>query len=97
MLERRRHYRVDVFFPVQIDSTHKSDRIGIARNSSHSGLLIGTPSHFQVGDELELTYAPAFGQPYQKVKGHVVRINLDEEADLFRQLVAVELESRSAA
>jgi len=97
MLERRRHARVDVFFPVQIDTTQKADRIGIARNSSHSGLLIGTPSHFQVGEELVLTFAPVFGQPHQKVKGHVVRTSLDEEADLFRQLVAVELETRIAA
>lgn len=43
MPERRRHQREERYFPVQIDSAEKSDRIGIARNCSASGLLIGTP------------------------------------------------------
>lgn len=97
MPERRRHQREEIYFPVQIDSAEKADRVGIARNSSVSGLLIGTPSHFSVGDELDLTFSLKYGEPQQRVHGRVVRITLDEQADLFRRLIAVELDSKLAA
>ena len=97
MYERRRHSREEVFFPVQIDSTEKADRIGVARNSSPTGLLIGTPSHFEVGDEVVLTFALQYGEPYQQVHGRIVRVTMDEQADLFRRLIAVQLESQHAA
>ncbi len=97
MPERRRHQREEIYFPVQIDSAEKSDRIGIARNCSASGLLIGTPSHFSVGEELELRFALKYGGPQQRVHGRVVRVSLDEQADLFRRLLAVELVPERAA
>ncbi len=97
MPERRRHKREEIYFPVQIDSAEKTERVGIARNSSASGLLIGTPSHFSVGDELDLTFSLKYGEPYQTAHGRVVRIALDDQADLFRRLVAVELVPKRAA
>ena len=97
MSDRRRHSRTDVFFPVRIDSPQKSDRIGVARNSSASGLLIGTPSHFAVGDPLVLTFGTTYGEPERRMKGRVVRVDLDEEADLFYRLVAVALDVGNAA
>lgn len=97
MHERRRHSREEVYFPVQIDSQDKTDRVGVARNSSASGLLIGTPSRFAVGDQVDLTFAFRYGEPYQKIHGRVVRVTVDDQADLFRQLVAVEVVPRRAA
>jgi hypothetical protein len=97
MHERRRHTREEVYFPVQIDSKEKSERVGVARNSSASGLLIGTPSRFSVGEELDLTFTVQYGGPYQKKHGRVVRVTLDDQADLFRQLVAVEIVPKRAA
>jgi PilZ domain len=90
MSERRRHGRREVFLPMRIDSREKSDRIGVTRNASESGLLIGTPSHFAVGDHLELTFAEGAGVT-RALQARVVRVALDPNAGLFRRLVAVEL------
>lgn len=97
MHDRRRHAREEAFFPVQIDSTEKADRVGMVRNRSDSGLLIGTPSRFSVGEKLRLTFAPEPGQTRRAVVGRVVRTGIDDEADLFRQLIGVELQTENAA
>lgn len=97
MPERRRESRREDFFPVRIDSARKPDRLGVVRNSSSSGLLIGTPSRFEVGDEVDLTFSPRLGDPPRRCRARVVRVALDPEADLFYRLVAVQLETHQAA
>lgn len=93
-INRRRHQRHRVVFPVKVSSTQKQGRIGICRNGSASGMLLGTPSRFEIGDALELRFRVRTGEPENTVRARIVR--LAEEArdrdHWCHRLVAVEFE-----
>lgn len=92
---RRRNDRHRVAFPVEVSSPHKRDRIGMCRNGSATGMLLGTPSRFEVGDSLTLSFSVHKGAPANLVTAKIVR--LDEEAanrdHWCHRLVAVEFDS----
>lgn len=56
MSERRTHRRYELYSPVQIDTRDKPGRIGMIHNVSSAGMLIATPSRFQVGQPVEVTF-----------------------------------------
>jgi hypothetical protein len=93
MADRRIHTRHRINFPVQIDSERKKDRIGVARNVSVRGLLLGTPSRFQPGERvtLELVLASERAER-ERVTGRVVRVSEDGDAGWFARLIAVEFD-----
>jgi hypothetical protein len=89
---RRRHVRHRVVFPIKVSSMKKQGRIGMCRNGSASGMLLGTPSRFDLGDELILRFRVKSGEPENLVRGRIVR--LDRESPTrdhwCHRLVAVE-------
>jgi hypothetical protein len=90
MHERRRHLRHEQIFPLQIDTDHKKDRIGVVRNASPSGILFGTPSHFRVGDRVTLRLLLDPSEPLRHtITGRIVRLGTDSAGDWFARLVAV--------
>jgi hypothetical protein len=93
MEERRRYLRQRLFVPVEIDGEKKKDRIGVARNASACGMLLGTPSHFEVGERvtLRLALAPQVSERLI-VSGRIVRIAVDDAADWFARLVAIKFD-----
>jgi hypothetical protein len=94
-IERRKHTRFDICFPVRLDSSKKAGRIGMSRNSSVGGMLLGTPSRFQAGDALRLTFRVAAAQAAETiVRGRVVRVGFDEtNLDSWcRRLLAIEFD-----
>ena len=96
MGERRSSDRHKAFFPVAMDSSTRKDRIAMSRNASSSGVLIGSPSKFEVGERLTMTFRilPA-GPMYAGIVGRVVRVeeSKNDEDPMWRHIMAVEFES----
>jgi hypothetical protein len=90
--ERRRAPRLQFVVPVQIDAEEKKNRVGMACNASATGMLVGTQSKFQVGQAVELSFKPSLQAPWTKVRGRIVRIELDEAREIFRRMIAIEYE-----
>jgi hypothetical protein len=51
-VERRRSERKRTFFAVELDSGEKQNRIGVSRDVSVHGMLVASPSRFEIGEEL---------------------------------------------
>jgi hypothetical protein len=92
---RRRHDRHRVVFPIKVSSTPKEGRIGMCRNGSASGMLLGTPSRFDIGDELTLRFSVRAGSPENLVTAKIVRIGKEaaNRDHWCHRLVAVEFAS----
>ncbi len=80
-----------------IDAPTKKGRVGMATDSSVGGMLFGTQSRFEPGQELVLSFRVSLDQPEDAVvRGRVVWASIDESRDIFRRLFAVEFESELA-
>jgi hypothetical protein len=78
--------------PVQLDSENKSGRVGMCRDGSESGVLIGTPSSFAVGECVTMTFRSSDGAELRSVTGRVVRLSACGSAGWLSRLVAVEFD-----
>ena len=94
--ERRVSDRHKAFFPVAMDSETRKDRIAMSRNASSTGVLIGSPSRFDVGELLTMTFRilPS-GPMYAGIVGKVVRVEQGDNDDdpMWRNVMAVEFET----
>ncbi|MBX3191850.1 MAG: PilZ domain-containing protein [Labilithrix sp.] len=89
---RRKVPRLPAVFAVEMSSPSKKRRCGVTRNASRKGMLIVTPSRFQVGDALELE---VHGSGLMgRVGARVVRVeeNTPDSREVWRYRLAVELE-----
>ena len=94
MTERRRYARHRLAFPIRLDSKRKTGRIGMCRNGSISGLLLGTPSRFRLGERLLLAFRVSERHQQEKqLQGTIVRVEEDTPDSWFNRLVAVELDA----
>jgi hypothetical protein len=75
--ERRRRERHRICFPIQLNGRQKQGRIGLCRNGSATGMLLGTPSRFELGERLELDFRVTSKAEDRRVAGTIVRV--DEE------------------
>ena len=92
--ERRVYERHCVAFPVRIDGAGKSDRLGMVHNTSASGMLLGTQSHFVPGQEVVLKFRVRIEQRQEMaVRGKVVRVRVADDRDIFRRMTAVRFHS----
>jgi Tfp pilus assembly protein PilZ len=92
MPERRRHPRHRATFPIQIDTAQKKQRLGVARNASVNGVLIGTGSRFDAGERVSLALQ-FHGEAQQwRVSGRIVRVASDRTSDWFSRILAVEFD-----
>jgi len=91
MTHSRRHSRHPVRFPVAIESPAKPGRVGVVRNMSQRGLLIGTPSRYQEGQRVRVRFRTR-GGPEIDLPATVVRIDHDPSGDWLSRLVALELD-----
>ncbi len=92
MTHLRRHPRTNVSFPVAIDAPEKGGRVGVVRNVSASGLLVGTPSQFRAGQRVRVRFKTRRRGPSYDVPGTIVRVGLDPSGEWLGRLVAVELD-----
>lgn len=78
-----------------MDSKVRKDRIAMSRNASSRGVLLGSPSRFEVGEKLVMTFRimPA-GKMYAGVVGKVVRVDESANAEdpMWRHVMAIEFE-----
>lgn len=73
VVERRESPRTRAALPVNIDGQARKHRFGISRDTSATGMLLATPSRFEIGEELALTVY--FGLKEQRsVRGRVIRV-----------------------
>ena len=89
---RRKTPRVPALAAVELSSKTKAGRCGVTRNASERGLLIVTPSHFVVGEELSLSLH--MGGEQGNVRARVVRVEENGPAspEVWRYRLAVELD-----
>src|SRR6185503_18705883 len=92
MAERRRHPRHRATFPVQIDTERKKQRLGVARNASVSGVLLGTGSRFDAGERVSLALQFHGKAQEWRVSGRIVRVGSDRASDWFSRILAVEFD-----
>lgn len=92
MTHSRRHSRHPVRFPVAIESPAKPGRVGVVRNVSQRGLLIGTPSRYQTGQRVRVRFKTRGDGPIFDLPATVVRIDHDPAGDWLSKLVALEFD-----
>ncbi len=75
-LERRVSPRTQTAVAVEIDGQVRKHRVGVSRDTSATGMLVATPSKFEVGEELTLTvYIDA--KDRRSVHGRVTRVEIN--------------------
>lgn len=89
MAHLRRHSRHEIRFPLEIDSPAKGGRVGVAKNLSRGGLLLGTPSRFNPGQRVRLRFKTKNDGPRYDLVGTVVRSANDPEGGWLSRLVAI--------
>lgn len=89
---RRKTTRIPAIVAVELSSRTKSGRCGVTRNASEKGLLIVTPSRFDVGDELALSLL--VGTQRTRASARVVRCEINDASsvEVWRYRLAVALE-----
>ncbi|MBK7585172.1 MAG: PilZ domain-containing protein [Myxococcales bacterium] len=92
MTHSRRHLRHPVRFPVAIESPAKPGRVGVVRNVSQCGVLMGTPSRYTVGQRVRLRFRTRGDGPQFELPATVVRIDRDPTGDWLSRLIAVEFD-----
>lgn len=73
--DRRGDERFLTYVAVEIEGQGKKQRFGVTRDASTGGLLLSTPSRFEVGTELTLRPQDASGNPGTEVVATVIRVD----------------------
>jgi hypothetical protein len=91
--ERRIHSRQKAFYAVEIDAVTRKRRIGVTRDASERGLLIASPSRFEVGEALQLrVLVPNEGTRAVGAKVTRVEENGKSSPEMWRYRFAVQLD-----
>lgn len=91
MTERRRYMRYQAYLPVQIDTPDKPGRIGLSHDVSSSGMLIATPSRFEIGQRVDVTFRLSRRGAKRTRRGRITRL-YDEWGRSFPRRLAVVFE-----
>lgn len=91
--ERRRAQRVPTYVAVEINSSTRKGRIGVSRDANGRGILVATPTRFEVGEEVELDLYLS-KQKKIVVKGHVRRVETTDDLphELWRYRLGIEFD-----
>ena len=97
--DRRVEERFATYVAVEIEGQGKTSRFGVTRVASGGGLLVATPSRFDVGTELTLRLHDTAGKEAAAVKATVVRVDeTDVRSDEpWRYRLAVRFEDPESA
>jgi hypothetical protein len=97
--DRRVEERFATYVAVEIEGQGKTSRFGVTRDASGGGLLVATPSRFDVGTELTLRLHDTAGKEAAAVKATVVRVDeTDVRSDEpWRYRLAVRFEDPESA
>ena len=90
--ERRRNNRRNAFTAVSINTPTRRGRFGMTRNISRTGMLIGTASRFQIGEQAWLTFR-SDKRSVHNLRGRIVRLQVNDQAEtpIWHYLMAVRL------
>ncbi len=91
MVERRASPRTRVTIAVGIDGSVRKHRFGVSRDASATGMLVATPSRFEVGEELALTVFLGVSER-RHVRGRVIRVEVCpmRSAEMWRYRLALQ-------
>lgn len=88
--ESRNRTRLDVCLAVELGSTERPQRVGLSRNVSASGVLVGSFSRFEVGTDVTVTFlVPGEADERRTVTGRVVRYQPGKLTDTWPHVMAV--------
>jgi len=88
----RRSSRHELRFPVSLESPSKQGRVGVARNVSETGVLLGTPSRFDTGQRIRVRFRTSADGPHVELAGTVVRTGFDPSGEWLGRLIAVQFD-----
>jgi len=93
-VERRRGPRVPLYKALEIDTDTRKNRIGVTRDASDRGLLLASPSRFELGEKLTVRLLLSDGQCHV-AKGFVARVEVNPPSspEPWRYKVAVTLDA----
>lgn len=95
MDNRRRHERHRVYYPISIDTHAKRERVGMARNTSVSGLMFGSPSQFDPGERVWLSFKVTNQQAEACITGTILRASQDPNGGWFSRTYAVRFDEEA--
>ena len=98
-MNRRVEERFATYVAVEIEGEGKRARFGVTRDASSGGMLVATPSRFEVGTELTLRLHDTDGPHVVSVKGTVVRVDVSiaTSDEPWRYRLAVRFDDPEAA
>jgi len=74
--ERRESPRTQTAVAVEIDGQMRKHRLGVSRDTSATGMLLATPSKFEVGERLTLqVYLSSSDR--RSIRGRVTRVEIN--------------------
>jgi hypothetical protein len=88
--DRRFSTRRPTIIAVEIDGTERKGRLGVSRDTSQTGMLMATPSRFEIGEELSLKLF--VNHTCEEVRGRVIRVETTpmKGNEIWRYRLAVE-------
>ena len=98
MAERRRHPRRTARLVLGIETDTRKDRAGLTQDVSPTGMSFRSPSRFDVGETVKLSFRdPQARQRQVEVYGKVVRTQLEPKQFIFRHVAAVSFQGHISA
>lgn len=94
-MEKRKHKRYVVWFPVRLEDESAHKRLGVSHNASCSGILLVSNTHLGPGEPVVVQFRVSPEDlEERKLVGQVVRIeaNSDDPHGLWPYRLAVEFE-----
>ena len=90
MDERRRYPRRTARLVLGIETDSRKDRAGLTRDVSPTGMAFRSPSRFDVGETIKVSFRDPEAKKRQvEVYGTVVRTQVEPKQFIFRHVAAV--------
>jgi c-di-GMP-binding flagellar brake protein YcgR len=78
-VQRRRHARYHIWFPVRVDAGELEGAMAVNHNIGAGGMLIALSAELKAGSEVKVTFRlPPDGKEERHISGRIVRIEKND-------------------
>ncbi len=79
-MQRRKHARYHIWFPVQVDAEDLSGAMAVNHNIGAGGMLIALTAELNVDQRVVVTFrVPPQGEREQRIEGRITRVEKNPE------------------
>jgi len=79
-MQRRKHARYHIWFPVQVDAADLNGAMAVNHNIGAGGMLIALTAELKVGQRVAVTFrVPPSGEQEQRFEGRIARVEKNPE------------------